>query len=496
MHKRRSNMMASKSQPARCWRWVAVGLVAALGVAMAQEGETIKPGDVVFVDVYRRAELSSTAQVDMDGNVQMPYVGNVNIGGVSETEASARISKALRIILKNPRVTVSRTARTLAPGPRTASMKTRVVALNNSSAEKLAGALKGMSSEGGAIGFDSNSNSLIITDTPAAIQDIMGAVGQLDEMQSLRTQVRIDTKLAEVKVGAMKELGIRWFYKGDQNTGGYYPPTSQNVLSDALSATANEAVGGGTGAVGNTNTGLDRRYVDEPTFNRRLNVPVQVPVVGQLFFGVLNGDYDIGAMLDALVADNNAELLASPSILAVNHTQAEIKMLDEFPYTEASQSFGGTSFSVKFMDLGIKLLVTPHVYRDTTGPYVKMELNPEVSFATGMSNGIPVRAVRSSDSTALLRDGQTLVIGGIVLNDERKMVQAVPGLGKIPLVGALFRRKERARTRNELMVFVTPAIHEAPESVTWDRVINLTGSAKGEVPLIPSNQVFDEVRKE
>ena len=474
------------------------------GTALAQTDTIVNPGETLFVDVYRRPELSSTMQVDQNGNIPIPYVGNVHVAGATEKEASDRVAASLLTILKNPRVTVAHSATRALAAPRTAEMKTQVMMLNNAKASALSKAMQGMSSAGGGIASDDNSNSLIITDTPGAIQNIMAAITQIDQMQSQVTQVRIETKVAEVEQGAMKDLGIRWFYNSKDVTGGYYPAPGQLTWpGQQVNPLANEQVGGaGTGAL--NNSGLDRRFVGGPTFDRRLNVPVQVPTVGQLFFGLLKDQVDIGAMLDALVKDDKAQLLATPWTLAVNHKEAEIKMTDEFPYVESSQTFGGTAFSVKFMDLGIKLLVTPHVYKDAGGPYVQLELKPEVSFARGMSNGVPIRAVRSSNNVANVRDGQTLVIGGIVLDDERNVVQRVPGLGKLPILGSLFKHKERSRSRNELMVFVTPTIHNEPESITWDRMINLTGDAKAEfgpmpqaaVQPVPTNEPRTETRKE
>jgi len=479
--------------------WALMIVCAAMG-AVAQESDSkIQPGDTVFIDVYRRAEFSSTQQVDSEGNVQMSYIGDVHIAGTTNAEAADRIAKALRQVLKNPRVTVSRTLS--APpvvGLRTADMKTQVIALNNSDAENLSKQLESMCSTGGSVSFDRGTNSVIITDTPVTIQNIMTAISQIDQMPTQVTQVRIDAKIAEVEQGAMKELGVRWFVGGQENTFGYYPNGSQNALSNLAlgqsDSLANERVGGmGSTAYG---SGMDRRFVDEPKFDRRLNVPVQVPILGQLFYGLLNDHVDIGVMLDALVKDNKAELLASPYTLALNHSPAEIKMTDEFPYTESSQVFGSTQYSVRFMDLGIKMVVTPHVYKDARGPYVKLELSPEVSFPNGVSNGVPIRSVRSSKGTAVVRDGQTLAIGGIMLDDERNIEQHVPGLGKLPLVGNLFKRKERARTRNELMVFVTPKIYDTPEQVTWDRMISMTGVSKESLPSIPTNETQGEIRKE
>jgi len=496
-------VMSVHGQSPLAWRgrWQAavlvLGLLGTTGAAALPEDDVINPGDLVFVDVYRRPELSTTVQVDSNGNVPIPHVGNVNVAGITEAEAGGRITAALQTILKHPRVSVSRTAmRPAAAMPaRSAAMTTQVISLSNSNAKVLASALQGMASEGGSLSFDPDTNTIIITDTPGTIQNMMGVISQLDQMQSQVTQVRIEVKIAEVEQGAMKELGIRWFFAGDESTGGFYPATPQHVRTTGAQADplANERLGG----VGGGGGGGERRFVDEtPYWNRRLNVPLHVPTPGELFYGFLDNGLDIGVLLDALVSDNKAQLLANPMILGVNHKPAEIRMTDEFPYHESSTTFGGTQYSVKFMDLGIVLNVTPHVYKDATGPYVQLELNPEVSYANGVSNGVPIRSVRSSDTVANVRDGQTLVIGGIVLNDEQTTVQRVPGLGKIPVLGALFKRKERSRSHTELMVFVTPTVHAAPESITWDRMINLSDALQEDFASIPSKQPRGEARKD
>jgi type II secretory pathway component GspD/PulD (secretin) len=182
--------------------------------------------------------------------------------------------------------------------------------------------------------------------------------------------------------------------------------------------------------------------------------------------------------------------------MAVNHRPAEIKMADEVPYTELTSSGFSSSNTTRFMDIGIKMLVTPHVFEDIGGRYVQMELKPEVSFTTGSNNGIPVRAVRSTNSVANVRDGQTLVIGGITLTDSRHGKQDFPVLGKVPLLGMLFRHRDSSRTKNELMVFVTPTVYDKPESVTWDRMINLSDAVTGGKPLAPASKAQPEERRE
>jgi type II secretory pathway component GspD/PulD (secretin) len=464
---------------------------------------SISPGDLLYVDVYRRPELSTTQQVDADGNINVPYVGKVNVAGKSDREASAVVATALQRILKNPRVTIARGSIGMAGGFRTEEMITELVPLENSSAENLSNALQGMSSEGGAVSFDPDTNTLILTDSPNTIQNMMSVIGQLDKMQDQRTQVRIEGKIAEVKVGAMKELGVRWWVQETQMGGGYYPMPGQDVGINALKGgTAapinNESVGGvrtNTTGIGSTTS---RRFVNEPSFDRRLNVPVQIPKAGQMFFGLLNENIDLGVLLDALVADDKAELLAAPNILTVNHQEAEIVSQEEFPYTEfGTEITGRTTTSVKFLDLGIKMSVVPHVHSDSGGTYVKLELEPEVSFPTGSSDGVPIRSVRSFKGTASVRDGQTLVIGGIYRNDMRNVEQRVPGLGSIPGIGRLFRHTEKSQSQTELMVFVTPTVHESPETVTWDRMLDITKASEIVGPAVmPSIGVQPETREE
>jgi len=191
-------------------------------------------------------------------------------------------------------------------------------------------------------------------------------------------------------------------------------------------------------------------------------------------------------MIDALVADNKAQMLATPYIRTVNNKPAQIKMTEEFPYSEMGSAGLNTFASTRFLDIGIVLDVTPHVRQDPSGAtYVQLELNPEVSSVSGMANGIPVRSVRSSHSVANVVDGQTLVIGGIIQSNARDVIQKVPGLGSVPLLGNLFKRKEKSKEDTELMIFVTPTVFEKPSDVAWDRTMNLPAVTQNGSPLYP-----------
>ena len=462
--------------------------------------QPIHSGDLLYIEIYRVPELTTTYQVDDGGNVNLAYVGPVEVAGLTETEASAKVAASLGTILRNPRVTVSKSGVNLQQPllGRTPDMRLELVPLHNADAETITQALHGMTSPGGNIGFDPDTNTLIITDTPSAVQNIMHAVARLDQMQSQLTQVRIEAKIAEVRVGAMKELGIRWFVQGTEGLAGYYPPPPQDTATitrrGPFSPFDNERIGDNDSFGVDENNNLGRRFVDP--FSRRLNVPVQVPLPGQSFLGFFNEHLDVGMMLDALVTDKDADLLANPMTLTVNHKKASIKMTDEFPYTEfGTEITGATNFSTQFMDLGIQLDVTPHVYEDDTGPYVKMEVIPEVSFPVGSSNGVPIRSVRRTETVANVRSGQTLVIGGILQQEERINISKIPGLGDLPLVGRLFKHSEKSNERTELMIFVTPTIHQRPEDITWDRMIDISDELR-ERGMVPVAELPGETRKD
>lgn len=461
---------------------------------------TLNPGDLVFINVHRQPELSTTTQLDGNGNVEIPYIGQVTLKGLSLDDASARVSMGLKAILKNPKVTVSRsTGGGEIPSGyvRTASMQTQVVPLNNADAGVLQEALLGMTSGGGSVSYDPNTNSMILTDEPAVIQNMLSVIRELDQMESQITQVLIEAKIVEVETAAAKELGIRWFVQGDEAGGGYSPAPRQDALLNSIrqfsNGNANEAVGGGT-RNGSANT---RRYLDDDgDFDRRLQVPVQVGTAGQMFFGYMNSGIDLGIMLDALVADDKAEMLASPYIGTVNHKPASIRMVEEFPYSELGTAGFSSVANTRFVDIGITLDVVPHVRRDPDGDrYILVELSPEVSTAVGVSNGVPVRAVRSSDSQRIVRDGQSLVIGGIVMADNHTVIQKLPGLGNLPIFGNLFKHKERSKTSRELMIFVTPTIHDKPEDMRWERSLELKDFGHDDA-FLAALESRAEVRKE
>jgi type II secretory pathway component GspD/PulD (secretin) len=447
-----------------------------LGAQAFDNKAPITAGELLHINVHKHADLTVTTQVNEAGTVNLNYIGRVSVVGLTEKEASDRVAQAYKSLLKNPRVKVSRSGSGGGGfAPRTEEMDTKVLALQNSSAESLFNALSGMATAGGSVNYDEDSNALILTDTPMTLQKMLQVVQELDQMQSQVTQVRIEARIAEVESDAAKEIGVRWFAQGDHLNTGYYPGGRQDAKLSTIRGNGNpiynELIRQGTGG----SRGSSREFEEESSINRRLNIPLHIPAPGQYFMGYVNSGIDFGTMLDALAAENKAEMLASPYTLTVNHKQATIMMTEQFPYLESGPTGAGGNFtSTSFLDVGIILEVTPHVRRTIDGAtYVQMELQPEVSTASGSSNGIPIRSVRGTKQVANVLDRQTLIIGGIAQSDSRNVLQKVPGLGDMPLIKHLFRHRERTKTETELMIFITPTVFNHPRDVAWNRAIDM-----------------------
>lgn len=463
-------------------------------VAQAQVNSgPISAGDILTIDVLRAPDISGRVEVDESGYIYLPFVGQIKLGGLSREQAVAVVGTALRAEagMRNPRVSIQKSGRTPSGVQygRTGDMTMAMIPLVKADATSLSQMLQGMSSPGGHIAAHAETNTLLITDNPEAIQNMMTVVDSLDKMQSQLYQVRIEARIAEVRVGALKDIGLRWFAQGTDVSGGFYPPVPQDpaiaALRGGLSPSAAERIGNTNSVNSIDNSG--RRFIDNQ-FDRRFQLPVQVPLPGQSFLGISTGDVDIGAMLNALVSDNEAELLADPHTLTVNHKPALIKMIDRIPITELGVELSGaTLLNVEFEEVGIVLNVTPHVSRSKEGCYVRLDMKAEVSFPTGQSiNGIPIISERSIVSPAIVRDGETLVMGGITKDEDRKTVSKIPILGDLPVLGLLFKQKEKSTFRTELMIFVTPRVYTAPEKITWDEMIDVSAELR-EHSLVPAS---------
>jgi general secretion pathway protein D len=197
--------------------------------------------------------------------------------------------------------------------------------------------------------------------------------------------------------------------------------------------------------------------------------PKSKDTTGVLRLGFLNDSVDVDALIRAQSETIKAKLLANPRILVLDNQQAEIKIISKIPYQQLNQGGGSTvAFgTTEFKDVGVTLNVLPHIARDGM---IRLQLKPKFSVQTSQvnvgteSNSYlqPVIDEREASTVLLIKDGQTVVLGGLRKKDVTKQINKVPLLGDLPLVGGLFRFEGEEAITSELVVFVTPRIVNVP----------------------------------
>ena len=183
--------------------------------------------------------------------------------------------------------------------------------------------------------------------------------------------------------------------------------------------------------------------------------------------GIFSGDgFAIPFLLYTLSRKANANILTMPSILTNDNEEAEIQALDSEP-TKSFNTYdtGGTSESFAgYEDAGITLTISPSI---SAGNYLKLQVKLEVSdFDESSDSNPPPRSERIVSTSVTIPDGHTMIIGGVLTNDETTIENKIPILGDLPLLGWLFRSKSETTRKVNLYVFITPHI-------IWDDFANL-----------------------
>ena len=202
-----------------------------------------------------------------------------------------------------------------------------------------------------------------------------------------------------------------------------------------------------------------------PSFGSSLGTAA---VTGGLVVNLIESD--INVTLRALATAGKLDVLSRPYILASDNQLASITVGQEVPFITDTRidSLGGQIHTIQYQDVGIILQVTPHINPDGL---VIMDVTPEISQLTSstvpISQGVsaPIISKRSADSRVGIRDGQTIVIGGLMEDRKTSTMTKVPILGDIPFIGALFQRNQVQKSKTELLIFLTPHVAQQPESL-------------------------------
>ncbi len=309
-------------------------------------------------------------------------------------------------------------------------------------------------SDRGTVGIDERTNTLLVQDTVERLRDVRRLVATLDIPVR---QVLIESRIVVVNDDFSRELGVRLGLTAVQenSSDGLFSVTGTSAGSDVI-------VGSALDNLADTGQPFP---VTAPTVNNRYNVnlPVSNPA-GQIALAVLDSDYIVDLELSALQAEGRGEIVSTPRVITANQKEAIIEQGVEIPFQESSSSGATTT---QFKKAVLSLTVTPQITPDDN---IIMDLQVSkdsvgelVASATG--GFVPSIDTRAVETQVLVRDGQTVVLGGIYETERREVSNKVPLLGDIPGVGSLFRSTQNVNNKAELLIFVTPKILEEGATV-------------------------------
>ncbi len=303
-------------------------------------------------------------------------------------------------------------------------------------------------STGGFIQADPSTNSLIITATDSLYKQLRAVVDQLD---GRRAQIYIEAMIVQVDESKLAQVGFQWAgAAGSTNVIGAGTNLANGSVPGLFSVTTKSAVQGLTGF----NIGLLHKNSE--------------------------GTYNLGALATFLEQNTGANVLSKPNLIALDNEEAKIVVGQNVPFVTGSYTNGATSSSgsvnpfttVERKDVGLVLRVRPQVGEGGT---VRMTVFQEKSDVDPSSKSSPNGLTTNKstiETTVVVDDGQTLVLGGLLSDSYGDGDSKVPLLGDIPILGNLFKSRSRERSKKNLMVFLRPAVMRTQDdsnSLTMDR---------------------------
>ncbi len=267
----------------------------------------------------------------------------------------------------------------------------------------------------GSVSIDKNSNQLFVRDLPDNLPYLREVVENLDRRTR---QVLIEAKIIQVNLSDEFKMGVDWGAVTDKLGGSVNAGSSFRILADSESG----------GRVRATDLSVN--------------------------------DFSLNGLIEALQSVGQTDLLSNPRITAVDGQEAYITVGSTVPYKtiDTREDQGGTlrTFEkVVTVEVGVKLRVTPHINEEG---FITMKIKPEVSEVTSFIDNIPVIEKSESETTVIVKDGVTIIIGGLIKDQQIESEKRVPILGSIPILGIPFRSKSVKKVKSELVILLQPKI--------------------------------------
>lgn len=297
--------------------------------------------------------------------------------------------------------------------------------------KSLAGATDGLKLK---VDTDIPANALVLTGSSLGISRVKAMVGELDKKPQ---QVLMEAKVVAISKSATKDLGIQWSWDEAPKTYEYEAPT---YSYDASTKT----------------------YIQQTPgkITRHTNVGNAYPGIIQFGRSPDGHPYEFyySAKINALVSNGNAKILSQPKVVTINGKEARILVGDRIPVQTSTVANGTTSTSTSYVDTGIKLTYTPVVGADGQ---ITARVHTEVSTPQLVSDIKQYQiTTREAETNVRMKDGETLVIGGLIGSQQSKTFTKIPFLGDLPVLGSLFKNVSNSGSESEIVIFLTARVVE------------------------------------
>jgi general secretion pathway protein D len=306
----------------------------------------------------------------------------------------------------------------------------------------------------GFIQADVSTNSLIITAPDAVYRNLRSVIDQLDVR---RAQVYIEALVVEVNAAKVSSFGVQWLGLSGSDTSSYRVGGLQSFGTTGSGNIVN-LIAAAQGGVADLTSSV---------------VPSGFSIG---VFKQINGQLSLGAVANALETDGDTNILSTPNMITLDNELATIKVGQNIPiltgsYTTTSSGSNNPFQTIDRKDIGLLLKVRPQISEGGTIKLAIYHENSGIDSSVTSSSGI-VTTVRAIESNVIADDGQIVVLGGLISDDESHNMEKVRGLGDIPVIGNLFKYRSRNRTKRNLMVFLRPVVVRSKEqnnSISMDR---------------------------
>lgn len=313
-------------------------------------------------------------------------------------------------------------------------------------------------------------NSVFIRHYAADVERIRRLVKE--QLDIPLPQVQIVAQMVIVNRNALEQLGVQWGGAFVERNSSRSVLVGRGVAQPLDTRTGvPSAPATGTGAIQrspnpNFNPGGGFLPVDPgtglPTGGNVVNLPTAFlptlanPALG-LLFGIVAQNFNINLAIQALEVQGKARTVSEPKTVTIENAKAVVSRGFEIPYVSQT-GFGGTQ--VQFRDALVKLEVTPKVIREDDVTRIRMKIlveNNEPDFTRSVL-GVPPIFKRRAENEVIVREGERLVIGGVIVENDLSTVREVPALGRIPILGWLFKSRELSSDSSEMVIIVTPSV--------------------------------------